>query len=78
MSKLSGLTPSQKNVVQCLATSITHQLMHEPVASLNAMAGSEKSRAYAAMLEELFHLQPEGEPARAEAGAEGKRTGGAE
>ncbi|MBX9034896.1 glutamyl-tRNA reductase [Gordonibacter massiliensis (ex Traore et al. 2017)] len=78
MGKLSGLTPSQKNVVQCLATSITHQLMHEPVASLNAMAGSEKSRAYAAMLEELFHLQPEGEPARAEAGAEGKQTGGAQ
>ena len=41
--------------------------MHEPVASLNAMAGSEKSRAYAAMLQELFHLDPEEEPASAEA-----------
>ena len=67
MGKLSGLTPSQKQAVQCLATSIAHQLVHEPVASLNAMAGSEKSRAYAAMLQELFHLDPEEEPASAEA-----------
>lgn len=59
MSKLSGLTPSQKNTVQALATSITHQLMHEPIASLNAMAGTEKSRGYAMMLQELFHLCPE-------------------
>ena len=66
MGKLSGLTPSQKQAVQCLATSIAHQLVHEPVASLNAMAGSEKSRAYAAMLQELFHLEPEEGPASAE------------
>ncbi len=32
MGKLSGLTPSQKQTVQCLATSIAHQLVHEPVA----------------------------------------------
>ena len=30
------------------------------------MAGSEKSRAYAAMLQELFHLEPEEGPASAE------------
>ncbi len=59
MSKLSGLTPAQKQTVQCLATSIAHQLVHEPVARMNELAGTEKSRAYAAMLRELFHLQPE-------------------
>ena len=26
---------------------------------MNELAGTEKSRAYAAMLRELFHLQPE-------------------
>lgn len=58
MGKLSSLTPSQKNTVQCLATSIVNQLMHEPIASLNALAGTDKSRDYAVMLQELFHLQP--------------------
>lgn len=67
MGKLSGLTPSQKNTVQCMATSIVNQLMHEPIASLNALAGTDKSRDYAVMLQELFHLQPEfGEPASKE------------
>ncbi|WP_417134456.1 glutamyl-tRNA reductase [Rubneribacter badeniensis] len=71
MAKLSDLTPSQKRTVQCLATSITHQLVHEPVACMNALAGTEKSRAYAAMLQELFHLQPEGAPVSAIAAAQG-------
>lgn len=67
MGKLSGLTPSQKNTVQCMATSIVNQLMHEPIASLNALAGTDKSHDYAVMLQELFHLQPEfGEPASKE------------
>ncbi|OUO92037.1 glutamyl-tRNA reductase [Gordonibacter sp. An230] len=59
MSKLSDLTPAQKQTVQCLATSIAHQLVHDPVSRMNALAGTEKSRAYAAMLQELFRLQPE-------------------
>lgn len=66
MSKLSGLTQSQKNTVQALASSIVNQMMHEPVSSLNAMAGTEKSREYAVMLQELFHLQPESASAPSE------------
>lgn len=58
MGKLHGLTPAQLHTVQVMASSIAHQLVHEPVASLNAMAGTEKSRTYAEVLQELFHLEP--------------------
>ena len=62
----------------CLLTDVgsTKTDIHEKVDALgltdqfiggNPMAGSEKSRAYAAMLQELFHLDPEEEPASAEA-----------
>ncbi|WP_180326690.1 glutamyl-tRNA reductase [Raoultibacter phocaeensis] len=58
LGKLHGLTPAQLHTVQVMASSIANQLVHEPVASLNAMAGTEKSRAYAEVLQELFHLEP--------------------
>ncbi|MEG1517429.1 MAG: glutamyl-tRNA reductase [Raoultibacter sp.] len=59
MSKLAGLTPNQKDTVQALAASIVNQVIHDPISSLNEMAGTEKSRSYAVVLQELFHLEPE-------------------
>lgn len=57
LERLSGLTPSQKKQVRVLATTITDEFVHEPIESLNAQAGSAKSREYARMLQELFALE---------------------
>lgn len=56
--RMSGLTASQKKQVRVLATTITDEFVHEPIESLNAQAGSPKSKDYARMLQELFALEP--------------------
>ena len=50
-------SPPRQEAVRVLATTITDEFVHEPVESLNAQAGSAKSREYARMLQELFALE---------------------
>lgn len=59
LAKLPGLSPSQVRTVRTLATTITDQLIHDPIESLNAQAGTVKTQCYAQMLQELFALDVE-------------------
>ncbi len=56
LEKLPNLTPSQVHTVNVLATTIVNQFVRNPIESLNANAGSEKTLEYACMLQELFGL----------------------
>ncbi|MDR2492415.1 MAG: glutamyl-tRNA reductase [Coriobacteriales bacterium] len=67
LGKLSGLSPQQRVVVQSMASSIVNQLLHEPISTLNALAGTPEVYDYARMLHHLFRLQPEAALTRAQA-----------
>lgn len=54
--QMPSLSASQRKQVRVLATTITDEFLKMPVESLNAAAGSPKSRDYARMLQELFAL----------------------
>ena len=61
MGKLSGLSLQQRTTVQALAASIVNQLLHEPISTLNELAGTPEGRDYALMVQRLFRLQPDHE-----------------
>ncbi|MEG0303145.1 MAG: glutamyl-tRNA reductase [Gordonibacter sp.] len=59
LEKLPNLTPSQIHTVSVLATTITNQLVRNPIESLHARVGTTQAFDYAVALQELFGLELE-------------------
>ena len=60
-SKLDGLEPQVREVVDTLTRGIVNKLLHEPTVRMKDAAGSARGELYADALVELFGL-PEPEP----------------